>query len=191
MLAEIHGLLSEADAVVTYNGARFDVPTLNKEFVLYGMSPPAPYKQIDLYKTVRSQFRFPSKKLDYVAQALGLEGKFKHGGHQLWVGCMNNKPEAWAQMEEYNIQDVEVLEQLYDRILPWIKNHPNVGLYNEDGSRLVCPHCGGSRYQQRGFAFTQTRKYKRFQCQSDGCFKWFRSVVSGDEKAINSFVKVD
>jgi hypothetical protein len=191
MLEEVRGLMDEADAVVHYNGTRFDIPTLNKEFVLFDMPPPAPYHQIDLYRTVRAQFRFPSNKLEYVAGALGLGGKIKHRGYQLWIDCMEGKEDAWLEMEEYNIQDVELLEQLYDRILPWIKNHPNVGLYNEDGSSLVCPHCGGNRYQQRGSYYTQTRKYKRFQCQSDGCYKWFRSVISGDDKAITKFVKVD
>src|SRR5450759_3734245 len=35
MLKEIHKLLGEADAVVHYNGKNFDIPTLNKEFLLY------------------------------------------------------------------------------------------------------------------------------------------------------------
>ena len=33
MLKEIHKLLDQADAVVHYNGSRFDIPTLNKEFL--------------------------------------------------------------------------------------------------------------------------------------------------------------
>jgi len=32
MLSQIHKLLSEADAVIHYNGDKFDIPTLNKEF---------------------------------------------------------------------------------------------------------------------------------------------------------------
>lgn len=72
MLKQIHALLNEADAVVHYNGAKFDIPTLNKEFILHGLPPPAPYKQIDLLRTARSQFKFPSNKLDYIAQALDL-----------------------------------------------------------------------------------------------------------------------
>ena len=64
MLQRIHKLLDEADAVVHYNGSRFDIPTLNKEFLEAGMSPPSPYAQVDLLKTARQQFRFPSNKLD-------------------------------------------------------------------------------------------------------------------------------
>ena len=36
MLANVHALLDQADAVVHYNGSRFDIPILNKEFLLSG-----------------------------------------------------------------------------------------------------------------------------------------------------------
>jgi len=126
MLKRIHDLISESDAVIHYNGTKFDMPTLNKEFLLHEMNPPAPYKQIDLLRQVRSQFRFPSNKLDYVAQRLGLGSKTAHEGHELWVKCMNKDKDAWFRMEEYNKQDVILLEKLYHRLLPWIKNQTTI-----------------------------------------------------------------
>ena len=95
MLREIHKMLDKADAVCHYNGTRFDIPTLNKEFLLHNMLRPAPYKEIDLLKVARNQFKFTSNKLDYVVNALGLGGKVKHRGHDLWLGCMNNDLECW------------------------------------------------------------------------------------------------
>jgi DNA polymerase elongation subunit (family B) len=103
MLKGIHGLLNDADAVVHYNGTKFDIPTLNKEFLLHSFNPPSPYKQIDLLRVVRSNFRFPSNKLDYVAQRLNLGKKHEHEGHELWVKCMNGDKDAWKRMEKYNI----------------------------------------------------------------------------------------
>lgn len=182
MLAGIHKLLEEADAVVHYNGTSFDIPTLNKEFLLNGMKPPATYKQIDLLRTARDRFRFTSNKLDYVAQALGLGKKFKHAGFELWVQCMAGDDDAWEEMEEYNKQDVHLLEQVYKVFRPWIRNHPNVGLYSDQGD-IVCPHCGDSDYQRRGFSYTAMGKYQRYQC--NGCGHWFR-----DRKAEKSLVKV-
>lgn len=166
MLKAIHKLLDEADAVVHYNGARFDIPTLNKEFLEAGMNPPSPYAQIDLLRTARQQFRFPSNKLDYVARALGLGGKVKHEGFELWIKCMERDPEAWTKMEEYNIQDVVLLEDVYHRFLPWIKNHPNKALHED--SEHSCPSCGSHRLQKRGYNVTQGGKYRRFQCQDCG-----------------------
>lgn len=171
MLQRIHKLLEEADAVIHYNGTRFDIPTLNKEFLLNGMAPPSAYRQIDLLLTARSRFRFASNKLDYVAQALGVGKKYKHEGFELWIKCMNNDAEAWDRMEDYNKQDVILLERVYEKFRPWIRNHPNVGLYM-DSEVPVCSHCGSDSLVRRGWATTTAGKYRRYQCNS--CGSWDR-----------------
>jgi len=173
MLKGIHGLLNDADAVVHYNGTKFDIPTLNKEFLLHSFNPPSPYKQIDLLRVVRSNFRFPSNKLDYVAQRLNLGKKHEHEGHELWVKCMNGDKDAWKRMEKYNIQDVVLLENLYSHLLPWIKSHPNHNLFS-DGH--VCPNCSSSSLQRRGTAISATGTYQRYQCRS--CGTWSQSTKS-------------
>lgn len=179
MLKRIHKLLEEADAVVHYNGTKFDIPTLNKEFLLYGMAPPAPYQQIDLLRTARNRFKFPSNKLDYVAQALGVGKKSAHIGHELWVKCMNDDPDAWKMMETYNKNDVILLEQVYRKLLPWIKGHANHSLYS---GTLVCPNCASSNYNRRGFAYTSSSSYQRYQCKD--CGNWFKggkTMAAGPE----------
>ena len=35
-----HKLVSEAEAVLSYNGEKFDLPTLNREFLKYDLKPP-------------------------------------------------------------------------------------------------------------------------------------------------------
>lgn len=171
MLRKIHKLLDEADAVIHYNGTKFDIPTLNKEFLLNNIAPPAPYKQIDLLRVARNQFKFPSNKLDYVARALGVGQKVRHPGHELWVQCMAGNAEAWVTMEEYNKGDVQILEGVYYKLLPWIKNHPNHGLHTTEE---VCPNCGSTHYHSRGTYVSKTLKYKRYQCQD--CGHWFKEI---------------
>lgn len=185
MLRKVHALMDEADAIVHYNGNRFDIPTLNKEFLLHGFAPPSPAKQIDLYLTVRKVFRFVSNKLDYVAQQLGI-GKKHDTTFELWVGCMHGSEEDWEIMEEYNRNDVVILEGVYNRVRPWIKNHANYGLFSEDG--LVCPNCGSNKFQKRGFAYTHAGKYQRYQCNNTECHNWFRSKKA--EKT-NTFVNIN
>jgi len=180
MLQEMHSLLDEADAVTHYNGVKFDIPTLNKEFVTHGMGVPAPYHQIDLLQVAKKQFRFPSNKLDYVAQALGLGSKVKHKGMDLWRECMEGDAEAWAVMEEYNRGDVILLEKLYHKLLPWIKGHPNHALYKEVLDRPVCTNCGGTHLQSRGKAKTKTQEYARFQCVD--CGTWVRGRTTEVDK---------
>lgn len=182
MLKRIHQLLDAADAVVTYNGNKFDLPVLNKEFFLHGFSPPAPYKSVDLYKTVRSKFRFVSNKLDYVCQQLKL-GKKVDTDFSLWVRCMEKDPDAWKVMEDYNTNDVLLLESLYDKIKPWIKGHPNHSVYTNS---LVCPRCGDSHIQSRGFTTLQAHSYRRFQCK--GCGHWFRSNQAEKQESKEKYI---
>lgn len=168
-LAKMWDLLDEADAVVHYNGTAFDMKHIHKEFILAGYSPPAHYHQIDLLKTVRKQFKFQSNKLDHVAQELGLGKKTKHKGMQLWVDCMNGCSKAWKVMEKYNRQDVVLTQKLYKRLLPWIHNHPNVGMYVDDPASPVCTNCGSRSVVKRGRQYnTSTASYDRFSCNNCG-----------------------
>ena len=168
MLQQMHKLLDTADCVVHYNGAKFDIPTLNKEFLLSYMSPPAPYQQLDLLKTARKKFRFPSNKLDFISKELGFKGKLEHEGFDLWIKCMNKDKEAWKRMEEYNKQDVITLQDVYYRFRPWIDRHVNYGII--DAVDHVCPTCGGHKVQRRGFNYTQAGKYQRYQCTECGAW---------------------
>lgn len=167
MLASIHRMLDEADAVVHYNGTKFDIPTLNKEFIKEKMSPPSTFHQIDLLKTVRKRFRFTSNKLDFVSQELGLGSKTDHEGMGLWVKCMNGDSTAWAKMKEYNINDVVLLEKLYDRLLPWVSGGVNLGI-GADGA--ICPKCGSDDINKRGYVTTSTARYQRYQCNQCGAW---------------------
>src|SRR6056297_2027665 len=101
MLESVHSLLDEADVVVGWNSASFDTKHLKRELLEAGMKPPSPFKDMDLMRTVKSEFRFPSNKLDYVAQKLGVGAKVQHSGFELWVKCMADDKKAWAEMKKY------------------------------------------------------------------------------------------
>ena len=171
MLPVMQQLLEDADAVVHYNGTRFDMPTLNGEFIINGLARPSPYKQIDLLRTARRQFRLASNKLDYVATHLGLRNKEAHKGMALWTECMAGDAKAWRQMEKYNRRDVTLLEEVYKKLLPWIDGHPNQNMY---GKLLHpgCTKCGSPKLQKRGFSHTSTVIYQRLRCMK--CGSWMR-----------------
>ena len=181
MVNQIWQLLNEADAVVHYNGRRFDMPILNKEFIKHGLEPPVPYQQIDLLETARSRFKFTSNKLDYVSQFLGLESKLQHKGMSLWTGCMDGDPEAWAIMREYNIQDVRLLPKLYHTLLPWINNHPNVSLYKDD-EEIRCTNCGSVHIKKNGIEHLKTQSYQRYKCTECGTPLRGRSTINSVDK---------
>jgi hypothetical protein len=62
MLKAIHELLDDADAVVGWNSAGFDVKHLYREFIENDMLPPSPHKEIDLFRVAKQRFRFPVKQ---------------------------------------------------------------------------------------------------------------------------------
>lgn len=181
MIKAAWALLDEADVVVHFNGRRFDIPWLNREFLQFGLLPPSPYKQIDLLATCRQQFKFPSNKLEYVSKKLGLLGKIKHEGFDLWVKCMARDREAWERMKEYNIRDVVELEELYVILKPWIKSHPSYGAFTGTD---VCPKCGSEDLKPRGWAYTAQARYRRLICAE--CGTWSRSTTGGEPARIVS-----
>ena len=159
-------LLDQADVLVTYNGPSFDVKHLQREFILAGKPPPSPFKNVDLLKVARSQFKFPSNKLDYVAGALGLGGKVKHEGHGLWSACLAGDEAAWARMRRYNVGDVRLTERLFERLGPWIKAFPHHGLYN--GEERCCFRCGATNLLAAGWVRTAVTAYAAYRCGDCG-----------------------
>lgn len=186
MLKRLHRLLDEADIVVHYNGKKFDIPTIQREFVKAGMRPPSPFHQVDLYHVVRKQFRFASNKLDFVAQELGLKTKVAHKGMKLWAECMAGLASAWATMKRYNVRDVVILKQLYERLLPWIPSHPNLALWLEPSDDPKCPSCGGTHLRFKGYKRTKVLAYKQFVCEDCGTYSRERTSGSRRKDVLSS-----
>lgn len=167
MIASIHALLQATDIVVTYNGASFDIPTLSNAFIQYGLAPLRKFRHVDLYHVVRKRFRLASNKLEHVVTYLGLGKKVPHKGFPLWIGCMNGDTACWRVMKKYNIGDVALLGKVYQKLRPWVDNHPDVA----PGSRVThCPTCGSGKLHSRGERYTKEYAIARYQCQK--CAAW-------------------
>lgn len=164
MLNELHKLMDKADVLIGWNSQAFDSKHINREFIENGYLPPSPRIELDLMRVVKTNFKFPSNKLDYVAQTLGVGAKVQHSGFQLWLDCMAGNNQAWREMREYQEQDVNLLLDLYEILKPWIKNHPA----QEFGH--TCRNCGSNNLHKKGLHRTTTASYKRYQCQD--CGKW-------------------
>jgi DNA polymerase elongation subunit (family B) len=165
MMAKTREAIIEADAVVTYNGARFDIPKIRGACVLAGLDPPPQPTQIDLFKTARG-LGFVSSKLDYVADRLGLGSKIKHDGFSMWVDVFNGCPKARAKMARYCAGDVNLTEKVYDKLRPYINDHPHLAEVKRD----QCGACGSSRLVSQGTRRTKAFVYQRLQCQC--CGSW-------------------
>lgn len=160
-------LLDEADIVIAHNGDNFDLRWLNTVFLRHGMKPPSSFKSVDTLKETRGNFYNISNKLDYLCKKLSIGHKLKHEGFELWPKCMEGNVNAWKRMVRYNEKDVLLLQELYNILKPYMKNHPNLALYSTSED-TICPVCGGTEFRNKGYAYTSVNKYKRYVCKNCG-----------------------
>jgi RNase_H superfamily len=176
-------LLNQADIVVAHNGESFDIPKIKSRFLIHGLPPTTFYQQVDTKKVAAKEFGFESNKLEALARLFGIEGKIETD-FTLWSRCMDGNAEALIEMEAYNRQDIVVLEEVYLRLRPYIKSHPNWNLFT-DSLNPVCPICGCEHLEPSGYYyFTQTGKYPNFRCMGCGALSRDRHSVYKSSKTI-------
>lgn len=164
IITSLWKIIDEADIIIAHNGEKFDVPKMNSRFLIHGLNPPSSFNQVDTLKVARKQFGFSSNKLDSLAKMFGFEGKLSTG-FGLWRSCVEGDKDALNEMSLYNDQDVILLEEVYLKLRPWIKGHPNVGLYMEIDEPL-CTNCGSNKliYMDK-YYYTQTGKFETYRCE--------------------------
>lgn len=166
VLGGIWKLMDEADVIITYNGDYFDLKKLNTRFLLFGYPPPSYYKSIDVYKHVTENFSFTYGKLDVVAELLGVGRKIQTS-FVWWDECSKGNKVYLEKMLKYNMCDVDLLEEVYFKIRPWIKNHPNLNLFSV-GNIVACPNCACSELKWEYKYQTPLALYQAFRCQKCG-----------------------
>jgi hypothetical protein len=179
---ELHKLLDSADITIAHNGDRFDMRKAQARFIVHGLTPPSPSKQIDTLKAARKAFLFNSNTLDDLGAVLGVGRKVSTGGFDLWLSCMSGDEDAWNRMKKYNKQDVRLLEDVYTRLRPWIAGHPNVGVYS--GDLDVCPKCGSSNITKQGFKYNRTTKMQQYKCNDCGGWASSRCAEKDDKPSL-------
>lgn len=164
--------LDEADIVIAHNGKSFDMRKINAYAILNDLKPPSPYRQIDTLLEARKHFMFERNTLSYIADALNCSPKLEHAkfqGFALWKECMAGNEEAWAEMKKYNIQDIRTLEEVYLKMRPYIKGHPNV-VTTANSIKHRCTACGSHDLREDGYSVTNVSKFQRYKCGECGSF---------------------
>jgi DNA polymerase elongation subunit (family B) len=168
ILEKLWHLMDEADVVIGHNSKRFDVKRINARFIKHGMQPPSPFRQVDTLSVAKKHFAFTSNKLEYLAKFLGCKlkklTKRKYPGFELWKECLANNKDAWKEMQQYNKQDVLVLEEVYRKLAPW-DNTINFAVFNN--GEHVCS-CGSKELISKGHAINNSGIFKRYKCKSCG-----------------------
>jgi hypothetical protein len=179
ILLQLWNLLNEADIVVGHNSKKFDTKKVNARFILNGLPKPSTYRQIDTLEIVKRQFGFTSNKLQYLTDSLCSNTKksqhHKFPGHLLWSECLKGNPEAWAEMKEYNIDDVLSLEELYNLLSSWDNTLPNFDAYVDEILDM-------SEWEHDGYHYTNFGKYKRYRNKLTGVQRRSRINELSQEK---------
>lgn len=171
-------LIEEADLTVAHYGDRFDKPFFAGRCIIQGLTPPPPTKTRDTWYVSRGTFRFSSNRLVHLADILKVgEKKYSKKCPEEWPGwwlkAMAGNKRAIAEMAKYCKQDVQTLEQVYLRLMPYDSAHPRVV-----ADRSACLVCGGE-VAYRGHAIAKEHRYRRFQCKK--CGHWGRDgLIKGE-----------
>ena len=182
LIKPLKDLINSADIVVAHNQNGFDKKVFNTRLLVNGMTPPKPYKSVDTLQIAKKHFKFSSNKLDGIAMQLGLIQKIDTGGFKLWRGCTYGDEQSFKDMLEYNMQDVEVLEQVYLKLRAWDDRHPNVSHYTKQKG---CPVCGSIHLFEYGYHETGVSRYPAYQCDDCGHVSRSRKKLDRTSEVIN------
>lgn len=176
IMTKLWGLIDKADIVVAHNSNKFDIPRINSRFIVNGLTPTKPFFSIDTCLIARKQFNFTSNKLDALAGYFGIEHKLDTD-FSLWKRCLEGDQEALNYMLEYNKKDVAILEEIYLKLRPWIKNHPNMG--NLSSKDDACANCGSTSLTllKDQYYYTNVGKYNIYRCNTCGAISRSRHTV--------------
>ena len=163
---------NEADYVVSWYGKRFDVPMIETKMLKHKLGPLAPKYHLDLWEAARKQFKLHSNRLAAFEQFLGTTDTKSAIDFDSWLRAAHGDKRAIAEVVDHCRRDVLVLEQVFDRLRPWLDKEPPRALFT--GKQDACPSCGSSHIERRGFKVAATRLYQQLHCSD--CGRWFRST---------------
>jgi DNA polymerase elongation subunit (family B) len=167
LLKDISELFSDVDAVVTHNGKRFDWKFIQTRLVHHGLPPLPKVLHIDTCAVSKNSLLMFNNRLNTIAKFMTAEEKLENGGWLLWQKVMGRDKKSMDLMERYCKQDVQTLEAVFKKLLPFITNMPNYNLFRSH-EKECCPNCGSTRYQKMGFRTTKTAIYQRVRCLDCG-----------------------
>lgn len=164
----ISGIINEADYVVGHYSDKFDMRKIRMRLAVNGLPSLGPVSTIDTYKLAKKYFLFNANRLDYLGKLLGCGGKISTNW-QLWEDCAKGDEKAMQKMADYNKRDVDLLEKVFHKLLPYCSTNLNQKLFS-DKEGPICETCGSSNLQKRGTVVNRVTKKQRLYCKD--CGSW-------------------
>lgn len=175
-------LLDSADIIIGHYVKKFDMAFMNARFAVHGFPPISPSKLVCTKELATKHFKFEANSLAELADSLGVENKNKMDFED-WKNCVQGTGtvEGWEKMQEYNIQDVNVLEQVYLKLRPFDSSHPNISLYYQD-SEIRCTVCGSKELDKiEKKAYTPLSSFESYRCECGHVMRGRKNTRSKEE----------
>lgn len=116
LLKSFSKIIESADEVITHNGDKFDIKWLRTRCMFHNIPFPTKLNSIDTLKFARSNFYLNSNRLDYIGKYTKVGEKIKNPS-DLWTKVViENDEDALEQMADYCVQDVLLLEEIYNKL---------------------------------------------------------------------------
>jgi hypothetical protein len=178
----LRNLFQEADVIVAHNGNTFDQKVAKARMIAHGLKPVKQLASVDTRLAARRYFDFNGNSLNDLCGFFSIGSKLPTQGIDLWLGCMKDDPKAWAIMAKYNKHDVVLLDKIYERLRPWVENHPNIGRILKPAKvGSICPDCGSESVSKYGIRPTLSTIQQRWICKD--CGKNFLTAYKKDIKS--------
>lgn len=185
----IQDILSQADVLVSQNGARFDIPKINSRAWAHDLEPNSfkDKKHVDLYSEGKKIFGHTSHKLAWITQKLSPSHQksdhAKFPGFSLWKEALSGNRAAWNEMEKYNKQDVLSTIEVYKDYMRWF-NHIDLRptykpVHKHDVS---CRACGSYQTIKHATRRTTQGLFQRFFCKACGCITQMKGAANNLDK---------
>jgi uncharacterized protein YprB with RNaseH-like and TPR domain len=174
----LYNELCTADLIVAHNLKRFDHLVLNARLSKHGLPGVPNATVIDTLEVARKYFKYPGgNSLKELARFFNVAAKASTSP-DLWNKCMDSEPGAFTEMAKYNGQDTIVLEAIFNKLISYAQNIPDLSLLNphyEQGKRCPNPLCLSTNVHKRGLQVTARARKQRMQCLD--CGHWFTKRV--------------
>ncbi len=166
----------QADYVIGHHIKGFDIPFIEGR-LWHNKMPPLPAKKaLDTYKIAKSKFgkTLNSNRLDHLGELLQLGNKIKTDA-MLWVKCAEGDKEAIEEMARYNIQDVNLLERVYNALKPQFTKQINAAMAIDDAVNR-CKACASENLTFIGYELTAATMRPQHRCNDCGAVSSFKAV---------------
>jgi len=173
IVKKLHEAMSEADLIVGHNSDAFDIKKINYKFIKHGLPAINLPPTVDTLKSAKKYARSSSNSLYYLAKEFGVPMKVDLPSgvmHAADDGCEKSLDKLFA----YCKGDIKAGANLYFKLLPYIKNHPNLnrilGIQKKANPKKLkaCGTCGSANVRPWGTYPTKSGPVRRIYCTDCG-----------------------